>query len=404
MLRIKIDPNRLNDLSAKTRNIENKTNECKESVGTVINRLDWEVSSKASINTRLNKVQKRLQRQSELMDAYEKVLGTTNDNFRNKATKLMQDAKSIIYKMNSISAVLSSLKTPISKISYSTDEKLRKLSIIETLFGKETIESTGKWVWETLKKAGYAGALIALGDGIIGGVIKGDKVKLAKTAYAGWKSIRNLSKDIKNMGMVKRILHPDTIKTSWKNRIFGLTDYFTKVTGKASHAKSFKTRFYNNFQKAGRKEISKVAWSSFAISGIFNSISNKQEYDSGKITAERAVAETIVETGVDTAVDIVVTSAIAAAVGAAAVGLGCTVAAPGVVVAAGVIGVKMGLDAVTTWATGSDSGFTEVVSDGIIDGATAIGKGVAKAAGTVGDCISSFGKSITPKWKFSFGF
>lgn len=404
MPRIKVDPNRLNDLSTKTRNIENKTNECNASVDTVINRLDWEVSSKASINTRLNKVQKRLQRQAELMDAYVKVLGTTNDNFRNKDAKLKQDAKSIIYEMNSISAVLSSLKTPISKISYSTDEKLRKLSIIETLFGKKTIELTGKWLWETLKKAGYFGAPIALVDGIIGGVKKGDGVKLAKTAYAGWKSIKNLSKDVKNMGMVKRILHPDTLKTSWKNKIFGLTDYFTKATGKASRAKSFKTRFYNNFQKAGKKEISKATWSSFAISGIFNSISNKQEYDSGKITAERAVAETIVETGVDTAVDIVITSAIAAAVGATAVGLGFTVAAPGVVVAAGVIGVKMGLDVATKWATGSDSGFTEVVSDDIIDGATAIGKGVAKAAGKVGDCISSFGKSITPKWKFSFGF
>lgn len=404
MPRIKVAPGRLNDLAAKSRNIKNKTNECQAFVGTVRNRLDWEVSSKAGIDTRLNRVQKRLQRQLELMEAYAKVLGTTSDNFRNKDAILKQDAKNIIYKMNSISAVLSSEKTPVAKTGYSTNEKLRKLSILEPLFGKKPHEHIGKWLWDTLKKAGYAGALIAFGDGIIGGVKKGEGVKFAKTAYAGWKSIKSFNKDLKNMGMVKRILHPDTIKTSWKKKIFGLTDYFTKATGKASQAKSFKTRFYNNFQKAGTKEISKVAWSSFAISGIFNGISNFKEYDSGDITAGRAVAETIVETAFDVTVDIVVTSAIAAAVGATAVALGATVAAPGVVVAAGVIGVKMGLDVAARWATGSDSGFTEVVSDGIIDGATAIGKGVAKAAGKAGDCISSFGKSITPKWKLGFGF
>ncbi len=404
MPKIKIDTNRLNDLSTKTRNIKNKTNECQASVGTVINRLDWQVSSKASINTRLNKVQKRLQRQTELMDAYIRVLGTTSDNFRSKDAKLKQNAKNIIYEMNNISAVLTSVKTPQSKISYSVDEKLRRLSTIETLFGKKTVDSTGKWIWDTLKKAGHAGALIAFGDGIITGVKKGDGVKLAKTAHAGWKSIKNFSKDVKNMGMVKRILHPDTIKTSWKRKIFGLTDYFTKATGKASQFSNWKSRFYNNFQKAGTKEISKVAWSSLAISGIFNAISNKEEYDRKEISAGRAFAETIVETAVDTTVDIVVTSTIAAAVGATAVSLGFTAAAPAVLVAGGVIGVKIGLDAVAKWATGSDAGFTEVVSDGIIDGATAIGKEVSKAAGKVGDCVSSFTKSITAKWKFSFGF
>lgn len=394
MPRIKIDTNRLNDLSTKTRKIKNKTNECQASLGTVINRLDWEVSAKISINTSLNKVQKRLQKQTDLMDAYVKVLETTNDNFRHKDAMLKQDAKALIYEMNNISAVLSEMKIPQTKISCNIDEKLRKLSTIEYLFGKKTADSTGKWIWDTLKKAGHAGAVIAFGDGIIGGIKKGDGVKLAKTAYAAWKSIKDFSKDVKNMGMVKRMLHPDTIKTSWKRRIFGVTDYFTKATGKASQAKNFKTRFYNNFQKAGSKEISKVAWKSFAISAIFNSISNKQEFESGKINAKRAVAETIVETVVDTTVDIVVTSAVAAAVGATAVALGATVAAPAVVVASGVIGVKIGLDAVTKWSTGGEAGFTEVVSDGIIDCAIAIGKGVSKV----------FTKSISTKWKFGFEF
>jgi len=80
-------------------------------------------------------------------------------------------------------------------------------------------------------------------------------------------------------------------------------------------------------------------------------------------------------------------------VGATAVALGATVAAPAVIVAAGVIGVKMGLDAVAKWSTGGEKGFTEAISDGIIDGAKAIGKG-----------ISTFTDSITSKWKSAFGF
>lgn len=155
MLRIKIDPNRLNDLSTKTRNIENKTNECKATVGTAINRLDWEVSSKAGINTRLNKVQKRLQRQAELMDAYVKALGTTNDNFRNKDAKLKQDAKSIIYEMNSISANMAAHANIKPKTSYKTDDKLNKLFSINNLFGISSSSSMiSLWdpkTWKTLK-------------------------------------------------------------------------------------------------------------------------------------------------------------------------------------------------------------------------------------------------------------
>lgn len=260
------------------------------------------------------------------------------------------------------------------------------------------------WLWDSAKKAGYIGATLSFIDGIVNGAQKKDGVKFAKTAFAVWKSIKGVAKDIKNMGMAKRILHPDTITTSWIKKIFGFTDYFSKSTGTASVASSWLTKFNNNFQKAGVKEISKVSWAGVAVSGIFNAISNKGEYDRGEISAPRAVAETVVETAVDVTVDIVVTSTVAAAVGATAVALGATVAAPAVFVAAGVIGVKMGLDSVAKWATGGEKGFTEAVSDGIIDGATAIGKGVANAAKKIGDGISAFTNSITSKWKLGFGF
>lgn len=158
MPKIKIDTNRLNDLSTKTRNIKSKTNECKASVGTVINRLDWEVSSKKSINIRLNKVQKRLQRQTELMDAYFRALGTTSDTFCSKDQKLKQNVKNIIYEMNCISANIAALANLKNKVSYKTDEKLNKLFSINNLFGISSPSSllslsnlTDRKMWETSK-------------------------------------------------------------------------------------------------------------------------------------------------------------------------------------------------------------------------------------------------------------
>ena len=143
MPKIKIDPNRVNDLSTKERNIKNKTDDCQASVGTVINNLDWKVSSRSSIDTRLNNVKKRLQKQTELTDAYIRALGTVNDTFGNKDRKLKQDAKNLIYQMNSISAALALAGKALTKVSYRTDDKLRKLLGISELFGRQGISGVG---------------------------------------------------------------------------------------------------------------------------------------------------------------------------------------------------------------------------------------------------------------------
>ena len=64
----------------------------------------------------------------------------------------------------------------------------------------------------------------------------------------------------------------------------------------------------------------------------------------------------------------------------------------------------MALDGIALWATGGEKNFTEAASDAILDVGTAIGKGVAAGAKKVGSAISTALDSITPRWKFSFGF
>lgn len=165
MSRIKIDPNRLNNLSTKARNIKNKTYECHASVGNVINGLDWQVASKASIDSRLNNVQRRLQRQTELMDAYVRVLGTSSDTFCNNDRKLKQDAKNLIYEMNGISAALTLVGKTSPKISYKTSDKLQKLLNVANLFGRRGIADVGIVGLSSLTKPLirniYTGAVVA---------------------------------------------------------------------------------------------------------------------------------------------------------------------------------------------------------------------------------------------------
>lgn len=134
MPKIKIDTNRLNDLSTKIRNIKNKTNECQAAVGTVINRLDWEVSSKASINSRLNKVQKRLQYQTELMDAYIRVLRNVSDGFSNKDGDIKRKSKEIVYNMGIISFMLE--QVGIGKYKGPQVKDFGKLEKMVDLFGR----------------------------------------------------------------------------------------------------------------------------------------------------------------------------------------------------------------------------------------------------------------------------
>lgn len=85
-----------------------------------------------------------------------------------------------------------------------------------------------------------------------------------------------------------------------------------------------------NFKKAttvGEKMRVGAKWAGVALSAVTNGVSNYQEYKDGKISAKRAVAETITETAVDVAVGTLATTLVTA--GAAALGFA---SAPAVVV------------------------------------------------------------------------
>lgn len=136
-----------------------------------------------------------------------------------------------------------------------------------------------------------------------------------------------------------------------------------------------------------------------------NAISNKEEYESGAISAGRAVAETVVESAIDIGTGIVV--------GAAVTAISATVGAPVVLVGGVACLGGMAINAVCEHAFGV--GATELVSDAIIDTAENVGKAVGKAADavgkfadkaakSVGNAVSNAGKAVSGWFSKTFAF
>lgn len=394
---IKVNTDGITGLCSNVRTIRSKNSDCYAALNQVKNNLDWQVQAKSNINGRIKSLQQKIKTQDSKLEAYMRALGSVSGNFNQKDQQLKKDAKNIIYTLNLCAYASANIgnnqKTNSSKNSWLLD----KMKSIGDLFGKDG-DGINKVLLGVIKKAGYLGGLIGFGNNVIDIISGGGPGKIIKTAYSTIKDIIDLDKTVEKLGKVKRILHPDKVKTSWMKKIFGLGDYFSGKVGTASKAKSFGTRFYNNLQKAKIKEIAKVSWLDVAISGVVNIFENKKEYDTGSISAGRAVAETVSETMVDVGVNAALTVTAAAAIGAA---FG---AAPVIAVGGAVVVAKLGLDAVAKWATGGEKDFTEAASDLILDTGTAIAKGIASGAKKVGDCISSAWDAVKPKWKFSFGF
>ena len=400
MPKIKIDPNRITDLSTKTRNIKNKTGECRTAVGTVISRLDWQVSSKSSINTKLNNVRKRLQKQAELADAYIRALETASDTFCSKDRNLKQDARGIIYALNNIFAILSNLKAAQSKIPYKTDDKLKKTFSISALFGLDKNQPAGKFWWDVLKGAGYLGGVFSLAQGLVKYTIDGNTgasmTGLVKTGISFAKTITKIADGAKKVGKAARMVGAEKAKAMWLKRLLGLND---KMKGAASKAKvsGWFGRFGTNFKKAFKSELdgfnfakgkvsAALSWAGVAVSGITNWFSNQEEKDRDGISQGRAVAETISETVIDVGKGILIGAAVTAGI-AATVG-----SAPVLAVAAVSAGITIGLDVASNAIFGV--GATEVISDAVLGVGTAVIDVGKQVVNTIADAGREAGEAI----------
>lgn len=209
--------------------------------------------------------------------------------------------------------------------------------------------------------------------------------------------IYNLYVNDKKIKKLSKMLPKETNKIRWKH-LLGFNDIYA---GKASKAKSWKTRLYNNSKKidnifddykaGGSKSL--FAWAGLALSAAGNSISNYQEMKSGKISGGRAVAETVTETVVDAATDWAIGAAVT--VGIATV-FG---SAPVLAVAAVSAGVGFGLDfackKITGAVTGEEKGLTETISDAVLNVGEAAVKGAKKVFSNISSKIKNGLSAVT---------
>ncbi|MCM1538413.1 MAG: hypothetical protein NC254_08450 [bacterium] len=110
------------------------------------------------------------------------------------------------------------------------------------------------------------------------------------------------------------------------------------------------------------------------LSAAVNAVSNYKEYQTGAISAQRAVAETVTETTVDWGKNLLIDAAVTA--GFAAAGI----AAPALVVGVATVAVSVAVDWVSEKICGKK--LTEVVSDCILDGAETVANWTASTIKT----------------------
>ena len=385
MSKIRIDTAGVGELKGKVTAIQSQAGSAQSYISQARSEIDMNVAAAENVSYRINRLYSRIQSQQAKLRQYESALACVNERFLTSDRIIANQAKEVNCLINRI------VDSPFNatRKSISITAQTTEVTNLVDAFSKEGDEIRD-YLWKVLKKAGHLGALVSMASGLAD-YSNQINVKNAINAVKGAKSfVGNLSDDIQKMTKAKRIMHPSTYRASWAKRIFGTTDYFKSVGG-ASKSASFSTRWYNSFQKAKVKEISKVKWAGVALDGVLNGIDNYEEYKRGVISGVRAVAETISETGVNVVVNGFLTAAVAAT-------LGATVGAPAVAVAAGTVLAKTALDGVAKWATGGEKDFTEAASDFILDTGEAIVDGISNGVQKIGKGISSAVNRIRTRW------
>lgn len=254
----------------------------------------------------------------------------------------------------------------------------------------ESKEEGLSWKWKDIWKFTSQAGIIGAGISAIGNFITGDGD--LKTILTSGKYLTT------GIGGICSAIASRGSRAEWSASILGTNNAFSKIDTTSS-GKAFMSSMNKqlgsdlDMSKAKGWEKGKVGakWAGHAITAITNGVENYEEFQSGQIGAERAVAETVIETGTDIAMGAAATAAITAG----AVALGVT-AAPAVAVGIAAAGVTWAINGVCKWITGGkDVG--EVVADAICD--------VGEKAVSVIKNIGKSAKKVSVGWMriFSFG-
>lgn len=345
---IKVDTATLRNLSNYAKTISTSVGSCATSVRSSYNSLPSKVLNKNGIGYGLNSACGEIDAVNVRITNISSFLSLTADLY----SQTEQNLKSSLLGTSMLAATKSASEG--IKIGSKANDVLGEIGFLGNVLAFFT-KPIANWIDSGTFQIGVTGASAV--------------TSLIKDGNSTLKGLYEWSKSNRELDKLARML-PERAKEVRIKRLFGLNDIYS---GRASQASSWSTRFKNNFHKlkgpfesytsGGAKAA--FAWLGLGLTAISNTISNIDEHKSGKISAKRAVAETITETAIDVGKGWLIGAGVAAGV-AATVG-----SAPVLVVGAITVGVSVGLDwackKITGAVCGEEKGLTETVSDVVLD-------------------------------------
>lgn len=305
------------------------------------------------------------------------------------------------------------------------DRMTKKELLKEKIANQGMKESEEEFDWKIddvlLDVIGEAG-VVGTGIGGIGKTVKdiykgyknGNNSDIYKGLLGGGKEFISIVGDLAENGFKTDVDWKEMLIGNWKkgSALSEIAEKTAKYADDSTIKALFKDQM-DEFCPSTAKNIGEnmkvgVKWAGVVISGVTNGIDNYGDYEAGKMSGVRAVAETISETAVDIAIGAGATVAVGA--GIAALGI----SAPAVAVGAIAAGAVWALDTGVRWATSKygseEKGLTEAVSDFVLDtgeaildtGKELVDEGINTLKG-IGKGFSNVGDAVAVKWEACFG-
>ncbi len=299
-------------------------------IRSVRNSLGFQIAAKANIRNRLNNAATSLSVQRIAMSGMRSALQDTINAYNRTEN-----------------TILGNLNVGNAKAQYASEDSYEE--------GTNRKKADWEWLW---KGVGIFGSIGKICSGI-GKFVAGDKG--TTTTWA--KAMKDVGKG--TLGLVKATKEADT-KVDWLKQAFG-------------------------FNKKPLETEIKIKGSDVVFSAIVNAAGNYEEYKTGAITADRAVAEWVTETALDVGKDALIATGIATAFTA----LGF-VSAPAFAVGLATVAVSTGVDWLCEKVTGQK--LTEAVSDFVLDTAETGLNLVKTGAKKVVEGTSALWSSVKRGW------
>lgn len=422
MGKIKINIGNVIGLSGELKSAHSYVSSTRGTVNGVRARIDWKVRSRNGIDSKLTNISKKLETIENQILQIDSVVSNGANRYNQTEYNIMQAKQ---HMMDAPVSGRGSSTLGASWILHGNGttiwENAKNLAIktgtvtdsqpVTSQSGKNKtiiyyLKKISKGTLDILGKAGTYGKMGALPIEILKNIVDGNGIT-GKDIGSIIKGMGNsiigiCDREAKNFG--NGPLSTENIK-----ELAGLSKYKTISTasakagwiGKLENAgtsawDTFRTEISPIVKETtggGTKVVDKVKTGTkvagWALSFIANGFSNYDEWKTGGISGERAVAETVTETFIDIGKGAAIAAGVAA--GCAAIG----VSAPAIVVGGIGVGVSLVADIVCEKITGK--GVTEAASDFILDGAAKVGKAISGATSSAKKAVSGwFNKVVSP--------